>query len=298
MATIETSSTGVTSDFSEVAYDATLPVDPVNALSEVGASSALANEEANTNYESDEISSQSNYSSSSKARGILDRLARLEQSQSEMMARLKTDHEKQMDELREKLRNAELRRKEAHSMADDAQSAPVLMEVNMTEVEAAVQAASYAEQESSMALEEARKVVRDARVASGNHEEPKLITTGEISGKAGDDEIIEKRVTVNLDEVERVISNCPLISVCRAFGRPDSKYGNQVYCAVVPKRNMRVNETMLIVHAQKYLGTPMIPKRFYFLEDLPSGITRQALADTKLKNDLNSPISAPLAIEK
>lgn len=164
----------------------------------------------------------------------------------------------------------------------------------MTEVEAAVLAASFAEQESAAALEEARRVAEDARLAAGGIRQAIRDATpdGDV-GYGADSEYIVKRISVNLDVVERAINNSPLVNVCRAFGRPDSKYGNEVYCAVVPKPNVRVSEPMLVMHAQKYLATAMVPKRFFFLENLPSGITRKALAET-----VGDPsIKPPLPIE-
>lgn len=218
----------------------------------------------------------------SKARGILERLARLEESQHAMMERLKSDHEKQMATLRAKLAEAEARRREAEIQARESSSA-LLMEVNMTEIEAAVQAASFAEQESALALEEARKVAEEARLATGGIPQSAIEATkdGDV-GYGADSEYIIKKVSINLDDVERAIGTSPLVSVCRAFGRPDSKYGNEVYCAVVPKRNVRISEPMLLIHAQKLLPTAMVPKRFFLLEDMPPGITRKALADTQI----------------
>lgn len=220
----------------------------------------------------------------SKAQGILERLARLEESQHEMMEKLKSEHEQQMSTLRAQLADAEARRKEAEQYGREMQ-APVLVDVNMTEVNAAVQAASFAEQESAIALEEARKVAEDARLAAGGI--PQSIRDATKEGDVGfgaDSEYIVKKVSVNLDHVERVVSSSPLVSVCRAFGRPDAKYGNEVYCAVVPKRNVRVSEPMLVIHAQKHLPTAMVPKRFFFLQDMPPGITRKALADTQISD--------------
>ncbi|KAI0560513.1 AMP-binding enzyme [Gracilaria domingensis] len=229
------------------------------------------------------------------AQAILDRLARLEQSQHQMMNQLKSDHEQQMEQLREKLQHAQSRRKHAEQ---NVLAQPLVMAVNMTEVEAAVQAASLAEQESATALEEARKVAEDARLATGGIPQAAREATKEGDvGYGADSEYIIKKVTVNLDEVERAISISPLISVCRAFGRPDSKYGNEVYCAVVPKKNVRVSERMLLIHAQKYLATAMVPKRFFFLQDLPSGITRKALAEAQMQGD-NTKLPGLPAIEQ
>lgn len=223
---------------------------------------------------------------SGKAKGILDRLARLEESQHGMMDRLRSDHASQMAELRAKLDAADSRRKDAEACSRDS-AAPMLVEVNMTEVEAAVQAASFAEQESAQALEEARDVAEKARLAAGGI--PQAVRDATKDGDVGfgaDSEYIVKKVSVNLDDVERAVNSSPLVSLCRAFGRPDSKYGNEVYCAVVPRRNVRVSEPMLVIHAQKHLPTAMVPKRFFFLEDLPPSITRKALADTQMAGDL------------
>lgn len=225
----------------------------------------------------------------SKARGILERLTRLEESQHAMMQQVKADHDKQMASLRQKLELAEARRREAEDQARESSSS-LLMEVNMTEIEAAVQAASFAEQESALALEEARKVAEDARLAAGGI--PQSIRDATKEGEIGygpDGEYIVKKVSVNLDDVERTISTSPLVSVCRAFGRPDPKYGNEVFCALVPKRGVRVSEPMLMMYAQKHLPVAMVPKRFFFLEDMPPGITRKALADTQIVDPIKKP---------
>lgn len=208
------------------------------------------------------------------------------------MDKLKSDHERQMSTLRAKLAEAESRRREVENQARESSSA-LLMEVNMTEIEAAVQAASFAEQESALALEEARKVAEEARLASGGIPQSVIEATkdGDV-GYGADNEYIIKKVSVNLDDVERAISLSPLVSLCRAFGRPDAKYGNEVYCAVVPRRNVRISEPMLLIHAQKHLPTAMVPKRFFLLDDMPPGITRKALADTQIAEPSKK---APLA---
>lgn len=229
-----------------------------------------------------------------KAQAILDRLSTLEQSQHDMMDRLQTAHQRQMAELRSQLEEAQLK----CSDADEGQlvdAPPLLVHVNMTAVEAAVHAASFAEQESAEALAEARQVAEEARAAAGA-----LVPVPTAAPPvdphipyAPDAEFIVKKVSVNLDDVERAINNSSYVSVCRAFGLPDSKYGNEVYCAVVPKKKVKVSEPMLFIHAQKYLPTAMVPKRFYFLPDLPSGITRKALADTQMSGDLGNPSLSP-----
>lgn len=227
------------------------------------------------------------------AQAILDRLARLEQSQQDLMARLQSSHDAQMATLRGQLQDAQQRCVAANDAQQLIAVEPVLMQVDMREVEAAVQAASFAEQESAQALEEARQVAEQARAASGvtipsSLRDHALQTRADDVLYDADHEYILKKVCVNLDEVERVINACTYVHVCRAFGLPDPKYGNEVFCAVVPKKHVKVSEPMLFIHAQKYLPTAMVPKRFYFVPELPLGITRKALADTHMAGELES----------
>lgn len=219
---------------------------------------------------------------SGKAQDILDRLSRLEQSQHDLMQRLQSDHNSHMTELRERLERA--RQKCADAEQSDAlvPTEPLFMQVNMSEVEAAVRAANFAEQESTQALEEARKVAEEARRAAGGISVPAICDAPADPDVAQDSEYIVKKVSVNLDDVERVINSSSYVSVCRAFGLPDPRYGNEVYCAVVPKKGVKVSEPMLSIHAQKLLPTAQVPKRFFFVAELPAGVTRQALADAQM----------------
>lgn len=216
----------------------------------------------------------------SVAKGILDRLAKLETQQEEMMAGIRRSHEAEMAELRERLERANQSRRA--SVAADPVPQPVLMSVDMSEIDAAVHAAHCAAERSDRDVQELLKSALDARAGNG----PRAI--GPPPGVAtGEGDYLVKRVSVNLDDVERIINESELVDVCRAFGRPDTKYGNEVYCAVVPKGNVRVSEPMMVTHAQQHLPAAMVPKRFFFLEHLPSGITRKALADTHEMRELS-----------
>lgn len=226
---------------------------------------------------------------SGPASSILARLSELEAQQKTLMSDMSASHSVERDALRARIAAASARRRSAESV----EAAPVLMELNMREIDAAVQAASAAEQESAAALGEAREVAARAKGSHGNQ----MVVAGG-SGKrgvgvegggggtfedyGGDNEFIVKQVNVNLDDVERIINGSPLVEVCRAFGRPDPKFGNEVYCCVVPRRGVRVSEPMLMLYAQKYLSTALCPKRFFFLDSLPVGITRRVLAETRM----------------
>lgn len=226
---------------------------------------------------------------SGPATSILARLSELEAQQKTLMSDMSTSHSAERDALRARIAAATARR---HS-AETADAAPVLMELDMREIDAAVQAASAAEQESAAALSEAREVAARAKVNHGNQ----MVVAGgrgkrglgvegggggTYENYGGDNEFIVKQVNVNLDDVERIINGSPLVEVCRAFGRPDPKFGNEVYCCVVPRRGVRVSEPMLMLYAQKYLSTALCPKRFFFLDSLPVGITRRVLAETRM----------------
>lgn len=225
---------------------------------------------------------------SKKAQDILDRLSRLEQSQHDLMQRLQSDHEQQMDDLRKRLQLAKQKCADAEQSDALVPAEPLFMQVNMTEVEAAVRAATFAEQESTMALEEAKKVAEEARRAAGTMSRAAICDAPNDTDSSLDNEYIVKKVSVNLDDVERVINNSSYVRVCRAFGLPDPRYGNEVYCAVVPRKGVKVSEPMLSIHAQKFLPTAQVPKRFYLLSDLPAGVTRQALADTQMSGGFES----------
>lgn len=213
--------------------------------------------------------------SKTNAKGILDRLASLETQQEQMMSNIRRAHAEEMEALRDRLARAEETRRSVSERAPAP--APVLMSVDMAEIDAAVHAAHVAAERSDNDLRDLLKVAIDAKGGG-----PPAI---EAPPDAGD--FLVKKVNVNLDDVERVINSSDLVEVCRAFGRPDSKYGNEVYCAVVPKRGVRVSEPMITNYAQRYLPTAMVPKRFFFLEHLPSGITRKALAATQEIRELS-----------
>ena len=211
---------------------------------------------------------------------ILDRLESFEKVQEEVVRKIRKDHLDEMNTLRNRLHAAQQSRRKSELQAAVVLS-PITVEVDMREVEAAVKAATSAEQDSARALMEARKFAEGARAASSGFSS----INDWAEEEDGDSEYIVKQVTVNLDEVERIISISPLIEICRAFGRPDPKYGNEVYCAVVSKRDKRVSERLLYIHAHKYLATPMVPKRFFFLDELPIGVTRNALAAAQMPEE-------------
>ena len=223
------------------------------------------------------------------AKDILAKLNDIEKSQREYADDIKQRHDQELSEIRGRIDKATQARKEAEveaSRAVLAPAPPVMMEINMSSVDAAVQAAAASASESEKLRNEARQIADQAKMASGslvNGNGVAMIKGNDI-GFGPDNEFIVKKVSVNLDEVERAINSSPVVEMCKAFGRPDAKYGNEVYCAVVPKRNVRVSEPMLMIYAQKYLPTAMVPKRFFFLEDLPPGVTRKALAETSISD--------------
>lgn len=219
---------------------------------------------------------------STRIQPILDRLLRLENSQNDFIQRLQTDHEVQMSDLRERLIRAERMCAEIQNTDASSPSQLSLIHINTAGVEAALQAAISAEQDSASALVEAKKVVDEARRAVGTTSPATAFDVAVNGSPREDHEYIIKTVLIDLDNVERVMNNSSYVSVCRAFGLPDPKYGNEVYCVVAPKKGIKVSEPMLFIHAQKFLPAAQVPKRFFLVSDLPAGVTRQALADTQL----------------
>ncbi len=63
--------------------------------------------------------------------------------------------------------------------------------------------------------------------------------------------------------------------------RPDKRYGNEVFCCVLPRKGARVSEPWLKLHAQSVLPASFVPKKFYYRDDLRSDVARAELAEDK-----------------
>eukprot|EP00168_Porphyra_purpurea_P014930 TRINITY_DN4417_c0_g1_i3.p2 TRINITY_DN4417_c0_g1~~TRINITY_DN4417_c0_g1_i3.p2 ORF type:complete len:354 (-),score=148.86 TRINITY_DN4417_c0_g1_i3:140-1201(-) len=95
---------------------------------------------------------------------------------------------------------------------------------------------------------------------------------------------VTKVVAVSLADVEAAVESHPAVAVARAFGRPDARFGSEVYCAVLVKGGGRLSEPWLLLHVQSLLPAAAVPRRFYIVDEETVVADRSALAaDAKLR---------------
>lgn len=143
----------------------------------------------------------------------------------------------------------------------------------------AVQQAAAAANQSSRSTTE---VVAAARIAA-EAAESAAETYNTLNQKASDgvEGALKKTMVVSLDEVEQAIAIHPSIACARAFGRPDARFGTEVYCVVSLRAGARISEPWLKLHAQSMLPAPCVPKLFYYKEDLQPDESRANLEANK-----------------
>jgi len=85
-------------------------------------------------------------------------------------------------------------------------------------------------------------------------------------------------------EVDTVLMDHPAVSQCLTFAVPHPMLGEEVAAAIVPREGERCGEAELREFAATRLAAFKVPRRFYFLEELPKGATgkliRTGLAKT------------------
>lgn len=218
---------------------------------------------------------------------ILERLMSIETNQKKMEEGLKAKHAKEMAEMQRLLEETQ---KGNASEAERALAAPV-MNFNMDEVNAAVNAASMAAQDSSRHTAEAADAAkRAAAIAEEASKKPAQIVAAPLVDlnapkiEVIDPNNVQKSITVSLDDVEEAMVAHPAVGVCRAFGRPDPRFGAEVYCCILPKKGARISEPWLKLHAQSVLPAACVPKKFFYREDLAVTTERAELSkDVNLK---------------
>lgn len=216
---------------------------------------------------------------------ILERLQCIEAGQKQMEADLKAKHAKEMAEMQRLLDETQAANRAAAENANAPQVAPV-MNMNMDEVNAAVNAASLAAQDSSRHTAEAAEAAKRAALAAEEASKNKGPAIAPLDPSAEKVEVfdpnnVQKTVTVSLDEVEEAMEAHPAVGVARAFGRPDPRFGSEIYCCVLPKKGARVSEPWLKLHAQSVLPAACVPKKFFYREDLKNDTERRELSEDK-----------------
>jgi fatty-acyl-CoA synthase len=103
--------------------------------------------------------------------------------------------------------------------------------------------------------------------------------TGDLAQRDGDgslrivgrarDLIISGGENVHPAEVEQALAQHPAVAECAAFGLPDARWGEVVAVAVVRGRGGEAGEAELVAHLQRQLARFKVPRRWFFVEQLP-----------------------------
>lgn len=217
------------------------------------------------------------------ANAILARLEAIEENHRRLQEDVEGRNAAEIEEMRKRVAEAEADAE--HAAATGVAENGQVVDVRMEELEAAVMAAAASAESSANNTREAVKAAREVADAAygSNQSQPVL-----VKESTGDQGALTKTVRVPLDDVESAMRNHPAVEVAKAFGRKDKRFGAEVFCAIVPKRGARVSEPWLKLHAQSVLPAPMVPKKFYYMTDMPEGISRRDLAESPLLQDLSS----------
>lgn len=130
--------------------------------------------------------------------------------------------------------------------------------------------------------------VRGAAVTSGYVDDPKAnaasfvdgwFRTGDLGYRDGDGylfltgrskEIIDRGgEKISPEKVDGVLLSNPKVQDALSFGVPDAKYGEEIVAAVTLKSGQSASEQELERYSRAKLSAFEVPKRFYFVTDLP-----------------------------
>ncbi len=154
--------------------------------------------------------------------------------------------------------------------------------VDMSEVSAVLNKASKAAMENQRRSEQTLAAARAAIDAAAAKQVAKPPSPPSPRSPRG---IVHKQVTVDLSQVEAVITRHVSVEQACGFNR-----GSEVYCAVKIRNGARVSQQWLKLYAQTNLPSTHVPKVFYEFEELTSRTSARELAElTTLK-----PVSATL----
>lgn len=216
------------------------------------------------------------------ANAILRRLEQIEANHKRLQADLEERNAVELEEMRRRVQEAE--EEAAAAIARDNTLDPVMIDVRMEELEAAVMAAAASAESSANNTREAVKAAREVAQSTQNSNRSQPV---DIKASTGDQGALTKTVRVALDEVEKAMEKHPAVRAARAFGRKDKKFGAEVFCAIVPKKGARVSEPWLKLFAQSQLAAAMVPKKFFYLSKMPENMTRKELSESPLLQDLS-----------
>eukprot|EP00256_Glycine_max_P053142 XP_014619651.1 oxalate--CoA ligase [Glycine max] len=78
-------------------------------------------------------------------------------------------------------------------------------------------------------------------------------------------------------EVDAVLLSHPEIAQAVAFGVPDAKYGEEIYCAVIPREGSNVDEAEVLRFSKTNLASFKVPKKVFITDSLPKTATGKIL---------------------
>lgn len=74
-------------------------------------------------------------------------------------------------------------------------------------------------------------------------------------------------------EVDAVLVSHPEIEQGVSFGVPDDKYGEEINCAVIPRKSASIDEEEVLRFCKKNLASFKVPKRAFITDSLPKTAT-------------------------
>ena len=103
--------------------------------------------------------------------------------------------------------------------------------------------------------------------------------TGDLARRAADGSysivgrakelIISGGENIHPAEIELALAQHPAVAECAAFALPDARWGEVVAVAVVLQQGAQAGEAELLAHLQQRLARFKLPRRWFFVEQLP-----------------------------
>jgi len=103
---------------------------------------------------------------------------------------------------------------------------------------------------------------------------------------------VEKRVRVEMSDIERTMAMHPSVEKAVAFPVTDGSSAPEIAVAVKTKPGARVTDKWLKVHAQSILPTMAVPSKWYSVPDIPVGATREDIASSNELVEFSTPAQA------
>ncbi|KAJ8904022.1 hypothetical protein NDN08_000552 [Rhodosorus marinus] len=103
---------------------------------------------------------------------------------------------------------------------------------------------------------------------------------------------VEKRVRVEMADIERTMAMHPSVEKAVAFPVSDGSSAPEIAVAVKTKPGARVTDKWLKVHAQSILPTIAVPSKWYSISEIPVGATREDIASSNELVEFAAPAQA------